>query len=207
MCVRYLTPIQREAVQELVELLMALSIRVPEELLWKRKKPEVAPGVQAPIIVIGSIMVPAVWGFSKWDGKGLVFNARRESLASSPFFTPHLSRGRCLVPATAYFEWEHLANGRRGRKFRIGPTHGRTLFMAGLARRNAEKAIEYTVVTCEATPELKPIHSRMPLLLSPEDGRKWLSRDMDGPLPEQPMTQFEVKPEDIDNENVRELGF
>ena len=199
MCVRYLTPVQREEVEELVKLLLGLSVRVPEELLWRREKAEVAPGVQAPIIVIGSIMVPAVWGFSKWDGTGLVFNARRESLPSSPFFSPHLPRGRCLVPATAYFEWEHLADGRRGRKFRIAPTHGRTLFMAGLARRNAEKAIEYTVVTCEATPELKPIHGRMPLLLSPEDGLKWLSRDMDGPLPEQPITAVAAKPEVIDN--------
>ena len=76
MCVRYLSPDKMKEVQQIVDALGNVSIRVPENELAARANPEVGPGVTAPIIVIGRIMISGKWGFVKWDGKGLVFNAR-----------------------------------------------------------------------------------------------------------------------------------
>ena len=187
MCVRYLTPDKMEEVQQIIDTLGTVSIRVPQEELVARKNPEVGPGVTAPIIVIGrgfdgkdaadrptGIMIPGKWGFAKWDGKGLVFNARCESLTTSSFFSPHILRGRCLVPATAYFEWEHGPGGKRGRKYRIHAKEGGMLFMAGLGRRHPQLGVEYTVVTRPAASSVSGIHDRMPLLLDREASLQWL---------------------------------
>ena len=188
MCVRYLTPGKMEEVQQIIDTLGTVSIRIPENELVARKSPEVGPGVTAPIIVIGrgfdgkdaadrptGIMIAGKWGFVKWDGKGLVFNARCESLTTSSFFSPHILRGRCLVPATAYFEWEHGAGGKRGRKYKIRAAKGGMLFMAGLGRRHPELGVEYTVITRPAADSVSGIHDRMPLLLDRESSLRWLS--------------------------------
>ena len=188
MCVRYLTPDKMEEVQQIIDTLGTVSIRIPENELVARKSPEVGPGVTAPIIVIGrgfdgkdaadrptGLMIAGKWGFVKWDGKGLVFNARCESLTTSSFFSPHILRGRCLVPATAYFEWEHGAGGKRGRKYKIRAAKGGMLFMAGLGRRHPELGVEYTVITRPAMTTVNGIHDRMPLLLDRESSLRWLS--------------------------------
>ncbi|MCR4575623.1 MAG: SOS response-associated peptidase [Lentisphaeria bacterium] len=175
MCVRYLSPDKMKEVQQIVDALGNVSIRVPENELAARANPEVGPGVTAPIIVIGRIMISGKWGFVKWDGKGLVFNARCESLTTSQFFSPHIMRGRCLVPATAYFEWEHGPGGKRGRKYRIRAANGGMLFMAGLGRRHPQLGVEYTVITRNAMDSVKSIHDRMPLLLDRESSLQWLA--------------------------------
>ena len=177
-----------EEVQQVIDALGNVSIRIPENELVARANPEVGTGVTAPIIVIGhrfdgsdaagtptGIMIAGKWGFVKWDGKGLVFNARCESLTMSSFFSPHIIRGRCLVPATAYFEWEHGAGGKRGRKYKIRSTEGGMLFMAGLGRRHPQLGVEYTVITRPAAAVVSGIHDRMPLLLDRQASLQWLA--------------------------------
>ena len=195
MCVRYLTPDKMEEVQQIIDTLGTVSIRIPENELVARKNPEVGPGVTAPIIVIGrgfdgkdtadrptGIMIAGKWGFVKWDGKGLVFNARCESLTTSSFFSPHILRGRCLVPATAYFEWEHGQGGKRGHKYKIRAKEDGMLFMAGLGRRHPELGVEYTVITRPAASNIRGIHDRMPLLLDRESCLQWLAPEWDPQL-------------------------
>ena len=197
MCVRYLRPEQREEVQQTVERLLGSPVRILEPLpaeqdMDGRHEGEVRPGVMAPIIVIGNILVEGRWGFSKWDGKGLVFNARLENVLSSSFFSPHLERGRCLVPATSYLEWEHGPDGRRGRKYQIGASDGGMLFMAGLARRHPQNGIEFTVLTCDATENLQHIHSRMPVLLDRQSSLQWSGRQWHPKLLQLSMIQTEA---------------
>ena len=206
MCVRYLTPDKMEEVQQIIDTLGTVSIRIPENELVARANPEVGPGVTAPIIVIGrgfdgkddadrptGIMISGKWGFVKWDNKGLVFNARCESLTTSSFFSPHILRGRCLVPATAYFEWEHGPGGKRGHKYKIRAKEDGMLFMAGLGRRHPELGVEYTVITRPAAPSVRGIHDRMPLLLDRESCLQWLAPEWNPQLLKQ--DSVEVFPE------------
>lgn len=52
------------------------------------------------------------WGFARFDGKGKVINAGKTALEKNMFRAPMLTQaglpqtGRCLIPASAYFEWE-----------------------------------------------------------------------------------------------------
>ena len=48
---------------------------------------------------------PMKWGFT---GRSLLINARSETAGSKPTFKESWERRRCIVPASWYFEWEHL---------------------------------------------------------------------------------------------------
>ena len=68
---------------------------------------EIYPTNNVPVLVPdGGIMVMR-WGFSRFDGKGVIINARSETAASKPIFARPMVVGRCLVPASWYFEWEN----------------------------------------------------------------------------------------------------
>lgn len=136
----------------------------------------VFPGMSAPVLTQHGDLLAARWGFRKWDGKGLVFNARVEGLRSSRFFSEHLEFGRCIAPARDYFEWRQTTSdsGRaEKRRCRIYPERG--LFYLCALMRPADEGFEYTVVTRPAEPEIAFIHPRMPLLLDPDAARGWLS--------------------------------
>ena len=65
---------------------------------------------------------PMKWGFS---GRTLLMNARVETAAARPTFKEAWESHRCIVPASWYFEWEHIIgnDGRkqRGDKYLIQP--------------------------------------------------------------------------------------
>ena len=59
-----------------------------------------------------------------------MFNARAETLASSPVFRDAFRRRRCLVPVDSFFEWRREGTVRQ--PFRIVRADGRPLALAGL---------------------------------------------------------------------------
>ncbi len=58
---------------------------------------------------------PMKWGYT---GKSLLINARSETAAQKMTFREDWARHRCIVPASWYFEWEHLKEN--GGKMRTG---------------------------------------------------------------------------------------
>ena len=106
------------------------------------------------------------WGLSvEWDAKPLI-NARAETLSRKKTFRP-LLEGRCLVPATAYFEWRK--DGAARRKNRIGLADGMLFAFAGLT--DGER---FTIVTCPPSPSIAHIHDRMPVMLAAGAEARWL---------------------------------
>ncbi|MDX2221402.1 MAG: SOS response-associated peptidase [Rhodospirillaceae bacterium] len=131
---------------------------------------EVRPTNIAPVILPGGTVVALPWGLVvTWQDQPLI-NARAETLDTKPTFRP-LLESRCLVPATAYFEWRR--DGKNKIKTRISTADG--LFaMAGLidARGDTQR---FTIVTCAPAPEIAHIHDRMPAVLDPAGQSAWLS--------------------------------
>jgi putative SOS response-associated peptidase YedK len=41
------------------------------------------------------------------------FNARAETVAEKPFFREAFKRNRCLIPVSAYYEWEDTPDGKQ----------------------------------------------------------------------------------------------
>lgn len=109
------------------------------------------------------------WGLAvNWTARPLI-NARAETLTRKPTFRPLLTR-RCLIPATAYFEWRRMDDGTK-RKMRLTPKDQDIFAMAGLVGRDGDHA---TIVTCPPATEIDHIHDRMPVILHPDEEARWL---------------------------------
>ena len=106
------------------------------------------------------------WGLKiDWDSKPLI-NARAETLKEKRTFQPLLN-SRCLVPASAYFEWRREGKVRHKNRIAI---HDTPLFtFAGLTDGE-----HVTIVTCQSVPSVAQIHSRMPVILSSSDEKAWI---------------------------------
>lgn len=115
---------------------------------------------------------------------GRMFNARAESLATSPAFRDAFRRRRCLVPIDSFYEWRR--DGKVRRPFRIVRDDGTPFALAGLWSgwhdpETGEVRRTFTIVTTGPNALLAPIHNRMPVVLPPEAWDRWLDRDLEDP--------------------------
>lgn len=114
------------------------------------------------------------WGFSRFDGKGLVINARSEGIESKAMFKTPIQSARCLIPASYYFEWQQAGNSKV--KHRISAKDLPLFFMAGIYRQEPNQALPvFTILTRDASPDIRSIHDRMPVILPKESRSPWLA--------------------------------
>lgn len=60
------------------------------------------------------------------------FNARSGSAYQKPMFRGSFKNKRCLVPASAFYEWTHVPGTPRKVKYRISRSDGDLVALAGL---------------------------------------------------------------------------
>lgn len=155
----------------------------------------IAPTQEAPVVVEGSDgrrLGPVRWGLvPHWADDpsigGRMINARSETVHRKPAFRDAFRERRCLVPADGFYEWREV--GGRKQPHWIHRPDRRPFAFAGLWERwwpprseadeRAEALHTFTILTTDATPELRPIHPRMPVLLPEEAWDRWLARDAD----------------------------
>lgn len=181
MCGRFFIPEMDDAPQELALLLSELELRLqaadPEFCL---KRGEICPGDTAAVIAPARNREAKAflmqWGYHL--SKQLIFNARSETAASKPMFAASMQDRRCLIPATAYFEWNRHAAGKP--KYRFASKGQPMFYMAGVYRyeEGCQRPV-FTVLTREAAGHIADIHERMPVILPPRLIRAWLDRDAD----------------------------
>lgn len=109
------------------------------------------------------------------------FNARAETLEQKPTFRDAFRLGRCLIPASGWYEWAADATGAK-QPWAIGPAEGSLLAFGGLlatARIDGELLTSAAIVTTPANADVAPLHERMPLLLDPADWGTWLRDRLD----------------------------
>lgn len=140
----------------------------------------------SPILAIragarGPEAVMLSWGFlGPWmndpQDPGRQINARIETAAGKPMFKAAFLKGRCLVPADGFYEWQKQSKGR-SRPFFVRSPDGRPLAFAGLWRRNrlADGALLDTVaiLTRDADPDIAAIHHRMPVVVPKALWARW----------------------------------
>lgn len=108
------------------------------------------------------------WGLEvEWDARPLI-NARAETLARRPAFRRLLGR-RVLLPASAWWEWQAVAEGKAKTRFRLARADGGLMALAGLA--DGERVV---IVTCAPAPGIAHVHDRMPAVLPPEAEAAWV---------------------------------
>ena len=159
------------------------------KMLEKTAKPmktegEIRPADLVPVLATSRAGKPAVfpmlWGF---QGKqSLLINARAETAAEKPAFRDSWQSHRCAIPASWYYEWEHLSSPdgktRTGRKYLIQPEGSALSWLAGLYRLE-DGLPRFTVLTQEPSPEVRFIHDRMPVLFPREVISAWIRPDQD----------------------------
>jgi putative SOS response-associated peptidase YedK len=121
-------------------------------------------------------------------------NARVETLEGRPSFREAAERRRCLVPADGFYEWRGARTGRE--PFHIALPQGELFAFAGLYERwqdPAGGALEsVAIVTTAATPNIRALHARMPVVIDPAGYDAWLApgvRDVRAILPTLPISR------------------
>ena len=151
---------------------------VTEQKDWKLElgvlDRDIHPGDTAPVIMAagdqgGSLRVcRQKWGYPGPGGKGLVFNARSESVFEKRMFRDSVSQRRAAVPVSWFYEWN-----KNKEKFTFTKEGSRILFLAGFYGRY-EDGDRFVILTTQANASMAPVHSRMPLVLEREQVREWI---------------------------------
>ncbi len=137
-----------------------------------------------------------------------MFNAKAETLATSKAFRGPLRHRRCILPASSFIEWTTAQGGKQ--PWLIRPAEGAIAF-AGLWdvwEKDGNCLESCTIITTAAAPGIDRLHSRMPLMLRPEQFDAWLDvSDGRGPAPGflagRLPCAFEVAPLSTDVNNSR----
>jgi putative SOS response-associated peptidase YedK len=112
-----------------------------------------------------------------------MINARAETVATKPAFRNALRKRRCLIPADGFYEWQPV--GRRKQPIYVA-LKGRDSFgFAGLweawTSPDGREIKTCAIITTEANKLLKPIHDRMPVILSKDAEKVWLDPTIQDP--------------------------
>src|SRR5438445_1358453 len=133
-----------------------------------------APSQRLPVILNADprSIVLAPWGIKppwlvKRDG---LINVRAETLREKHTFQQDLSSRRCLIPADGFYECQMRPNGKKA-PYRIVRRAGGVFAFAGLWEVEKQAAI----ITTRANDLMRPIHLRMPVILTTDQERIWLS--------------------------------
>jgi putative SOS response-associated peptidase YedK len=103
-------------------------------------------------------------------------NARAETLTELPSFKNIVDQRRCIIPADGFYEW------RKEGKHKVPMwVHLKTkdpFALAGLwdvwRKPDGKRLESFTIITTEPNELVRPVHNRMPVILSREDEEQWL---------------------------------
>jgi putative SOS response-associated peptidase YedK len=137
----------------------------------------VAPSSLVPVVRLEEEgrreLVELNWGlipaWAKPDAKlPMMINARAETVASKPSYRSAFTSRRCIVPASGYFEWKKLPDGKK-QPYYFQRRDGQLIAFAGIWEGQ-------TVATITTAPNLEAaaVHDRMPVILNGEDFTRFL---------------------------------
>ncbi len=132
---------------------------------------EVFPTNQVPILIEEERKAePAlsIWGFPKFDQKGVIINARAETAFEKKTFRDSLLNRRCIIPSTGFYEWD---SEKQKFVFRLEGTNA--LYMAGVYSYYKDE-MRFVILTTDANESMKEIHNRMPLVIPRNEIDTWI---------------------------------
>jgi putative SOS response-associated peptidase YedK len=176
MCGRYASTLPPEQMAELFKLLNSVE-SVPRY--------NIAP--TQPIIAIWEESGRRHGHFARWglvprwvkDPREfpLLINARVETMAEKPAFRDALKHGRCIIPASGYYEW-HTNPDKSKQPYYITLADDRPMALAGLYATwvgpEGEEVDTVATITVPANGQLSAVHDRMPAILEGDAIEQWL---------------------------------
>lgn len=126
-------------------------------------------------------LIPS-WAKDKSIANNLI-NARSETIAEKPSFRNAFKRRRCLIPASGFYEWKAEDGGKQ--PWYITHKSNELMAFAGLwehwTSKEGDEIESCCIITRQANPFMEKIHSRMPVILHPEQWSVWLSKKVQSP--------------------------
>jgi len=134
----------------------------------------VRPTVTAPIYTLEKGCSGMRWGFERPWAKS-INNARLEKRGT--MWKKAWAMGRCLIPMSGWYEF----SGETGRMkcHLLEPVEGGPILAAGLWEAHEVLGDCFTMIMAESDPATLQgkIHNRMPVLLSHDDGERWMAEE------------------------------
>ncbi|MFO1039009.1 MAG: SOS response-associated peptidase [Geminicoccaceae bacterium] len=153
----------------------------------------IAPDSRIAVVRAGADGAPEAvlmrWGMlAPWmkeaNDPGRQINARSETAAEKPMFRDSFRKGRCLIPASGFYEWQKMPSGP-SRPFYVTLKSGEPFAFAGLWRRvrlsDGGLLDTCAILTTDAHPSIRPIHHRMPVILPRATQALWLDPAVQSP--------------------------
>lgn len=122
-------------------------------------------------------VVQMKWGYppASKKSKNLLINARAETAPEKYTFRYDFEHRRCLIPATGFYEWS------KEKQQYLFTDSDRLLFIGGLYTKPKEEEgkLQQNFVILTKSPDeiVSKVHSRMPVLVRPEQLEDWLRRE------------------------------
>ena len=182
MCTRFLL-----LKEQLREAFIALGLAPPVEFASRyniapnTRLVAVRPAAPAPAPAPAREAAMLHWGLvPSWaktaDASAPLVNARAETLAVKPSFRDAFRRRRCVIPASGFYEWAH--HGRARKPWLIRRPDGAPFGFAGLweswCAPDGSVLESCAFVTTAPNAVMRPIHDRMPVILTPATSAAWL---------------------------------
>lgn len=165
MCGRYhLSEKAKEQIQGLVE-------EQSEVFGWYYHDGDIHPTEMATIITgrgSGLSLEEMRWGFPE---QNLLINARAETVFERRTFSDGIRRRRCVIPASHFYEWD-----KEKTKVTFTLPDDSLIYMAGFYEKYKDED-RFIIITTGANESMKPVHDRMPLILTKDQIRDWIYRD------------------------------
>lgn len=110
-----------------------------------------------------------------------LLNARAETVREKPSFRAAFQKRRCLIVAQGFYEWQKLESGKRA--FHIHRQDHQLFAFAGLWehwQQEQNTLYSCSIITMEAAELMRPIHERMPVIISQAHYHQWLDKADNG---------------------------
>lgn len=177
MCGRFASTLPGQAMLDLFHL--------TDQLLERPPRPDIAPTEEILAVrrdpATGRRSVAALrWGLIPHWAKdpscsARLINCRAENIATT--FRDAFARRRCLIPASAFYEW----GGRPKRPYTARLKDGGLFAFAGLwenwRQPDGSWLRSCSIVTTTANALIAAFHHRMPVILPPADHAAWLGEE------------------------------
>lgn len=168
MCGRYVLYSDKEQaeIKEIIE-------EVNKKHHFVVKKGDIYPSNMAPIYAPtpdqnGKNLEVMKWGYEVSFRKGLLINARSETILEKKTFKKDFLERRCIVPASGFYEWDKEKN-----KYIFQSQDDEALYIGGVFRQY-ENASEYVILTKAPVEPVVAIHDRMPVIIPHSKAKEWL---------------------------------
>ena len=168
MCGRYY--VDDETVREIERIIKNLDIRLESA----PKHGEIYPTHNVMVLQVensNTILCNMIWGFLQHNQKGVIINARAETLLEKRTFADSAKHRRCMIPAKGFFEWDRNKN-----KISFERPDNKVMLIAGIWNVfDTDKRC--TIITTTANESVSSVHGRMPLVLEQDEAEIWMKDD------------------------------